>query len=272
MKKSRTLAIALCLAGFLGIGGLHRFYVKKNKTALLYLFTFGVFGIGTIVDLVLLLKGSFTDVMGYPLLPDNQQSNLYQSSYQQSTSAVPNNATVDTVRMLKERQDDIISTEIFNPIIVKGVGEHSTEIEFKVSGVTFENRQSILKDILNDGVQSCILKFDTFNGEPCIPVLVNHQQIGYIPKNDIDFFLKNKDKIRRSKAYVYKVDDIYCAKLYVTYYTNNSVDSKDNEIVFVNEKGLRYHKSKKCCNTVLNSMTRLQTESIGLEPCKRCCS
>lgn len=270
MKKSRTLAIVLCLVGFLGIGGLHRFYVQRNKTGLLYLFTYGILGIGTLVDLVLLIRGNFTDVTGCPLSSDNAKSDFYQS-HQQSTHIALTNDMAENVRMLKERQEDIISTEIFNPAIIKGVGEHTAEIEFKVAGVTFENNQLILNDILNDGVQSCVLKFDLFNGEPCIPVIVNHQQIGYVPRNDIDFFFKNKNKIRRSRAYVYKANNIYCAKLYVMYYTNNSVDSKDNEIVFVNEKGSKYHKSKKCCNNVLNSMTILQAESIGLEPCKRCC-
>jgi len=44
--------VVYSLFGFslIGIAGLHRLYLKKYLTGLLYLFTFGLFGIGTITD------------------------------------------------------------------------------------------------------------------------------------------------------------------------------------------------------------------------------
>jgi hypothetical protein len=57
--KSRRTAILLCL--FLGWLGCHRFYVGKRSTARLYLLTGGLFFIGVLVDLVLLLQGDFRD-------------------------------------------------------------------------------------------------------------------------------------------------------------------------------------------------------------------
>lgn len=44
----------LCAIGFLGVAGLHRFYLNKPVTGILWLITGGLFGIGTIYDLITL--------------------------------------------------------------------------------------------------------------------------------------------------------------------------------------------------------------------------
>jgi TM2 domain-containing membrane protein YozV len=60
--KDFWVTLLLCL--FLGVLGIHRFYVGKIGTGLLWLFTGGLFGIGYIVDLILIILGSFTDKQG----------------------------------------------------------------------------------------------------------------------------------------------------------------------------------------------------------------
>lgn len=60
--KSRLVALLLCI--FLGALGFHRFYAGKVGTGLLYLFTFGIFGIGVLIDFILILVGSFRDSYG----------------------------------------------------------------------------------------------------------------------------------------------------------------------------------------------------------------
>ena len=58
-KKNKIVALLLCI--FFGGFGVHRFYVGKVGTGILYLFTGGLFGIGWIIDIFLIAVGSFKD-------------------------------------------------------------------------------------------------------------------------------------------------------------------------------------------------------------------
>ena len=66
--KSRLIALLLCI--FVGGLGIHRFYVGKIGTGILFLLTAGVFGIGVIVDLIKIATGKFTDKYGNVIVKD----------------------------------------------------------------------------------------------------------------------------------------------------------------------------------------------------------
>ena len=63
--KSRLITLLLCI--FVGGLGIHRFYVGKIGTGVLWLLTAGCFGIGALVDLIMIACGTFTDSDGKPV-------------------------------------------------------------------------------------------------------------------------------------------------------------------------------------------------------------
>ena len=64
--KSRGAALLLCF--FVGIFGIHRFYVGKVGTGLLQLFTLGGLGVWAFIDFILIAVGAFTDKKGRKVL------------------------------------------------------------------------------------------------------------------------------------------------------------------------------------------------------------
>jgi len=58
----RATALLLAIVGpIFGLCGLHRFYAGKIGTGILWLFTWGLFGIGQLIDIILIAVGQFKD-------------------------------------------------------------------------------------------------------------------------------------------------------------------------------------------------------------------
>ena len=64
-EKSRLVAFLLCT--FLGIIGVHRFYVGKVTSGIFQILTLGGLGVWLLVDWIMILAGSFKDKEGRPV-------------------------------------------------------------------------------------------------------------------------------------------------------------------------------------------------------------
>ncbi len=64
--KSRMTTLLLCVFG--GFLGLHRFYVGRAGSGVLWLVTFGLLSVGWIYDLVMIATGEFVDDQGKRVL------------------------------------------------------------------------------------------------------------------------------------------------------------------------------------------------------------
>ena len=69
-RSEKDWLTTLLLSIFVGGLGIHLFYVGKIGTGLLCLFTAGCFGIGALVDLILIVCGKFTDEEGKLIIKD----------------------------------------------------------------------------------------------------------------------------------------------------------------------------------------------------------
>ena len=64
MQSDKNWLATLLLCLFPGGIGVHRFYVGKVGTGILQLITLGGCGIWTLIDLIMIITGSFTDKDG----------------------------------------------------------------------------------------------------------------------------------------------------------------------------------------------------------------
>ena len=60
-ESDKKMVVAALLCFFIGIIGVHRFYVGKVGTGILMIVTLGGLGIWALVDLIMIITGSFKD-------------------------------------------------------------------------------------------------------------------------------------------------------------------------------------------------------------------
>ena len=71
--SNRSWKTTFWLSFFLGYLGVHRYYLGKIGTGILYNLTFGLFGIGSLVDFIKICCGKFTDKQGNIIVKKKKQ-------------------------------------------------------------------------------------------------------------------------------------------------------------------------------------------------------
>jgi TM2 domain-containing membrane protein YozV len=108
-RSSSGTAFLLWLACALGLCGIHRFYLGKPISGILYLLTFGVFGIGQLVDLFL-LRGMVRESNGRQLAETSRRRMLPPARSRPASTPVPT------------RSDAALRSELFRAASRQGGG------------------------------------------------------------------------------------------------------------------------------------------------------
>ena len=115
-SRSRLIDVLLCY--FLGVLGIHKFYEGKIGMGILYIFTGGLFTIGVLVDLIMILVGSATDADGNAIkiwMPDEAEQAAYKNGTYGSTSGVDTSKkeeeNIEILRQYKDMLDEGIITQ-----------------------------------------------------------------------------------------------------------------------------------------------------------------
>lgn len=117
-EKSRMVDAILCW--FLGAFGAHKFYEGKTGLGILYIFTFGLFGIGVLVDFIMILCGKGHDSDGLPIVQwlDNNNNSNQSSGVTPVGNQSINSKEDDKIKALNDYKDlldrGIITQEEFD--------------------------------------------------------------------------------------------------------------------------------------------------------------
>jgi TM2 domain-containing membrane protein YozV len=66
-KSDKDFVATALLCFFVGVFGIHRFYVGKTMSGIIQLLTLGGLGIWALVDLIVIIMGNFKDKDGLPI-------------------------------------------------------------------------------------------------------------------------------------------------------------------------------------------------------------
>jgi TM2 domain-containing membrane protein YozV len=110
--------VTLLFSIFLGGLGIHRFYVGKIGTGILWLLTAGCFGIGALVDIIMIATENFTDDTNRLIVQDSRKNPNYGYAYAANGSAGGTKSSREDVldqieKLAKLRDSGVISQEEF---------------------------------------------------------------------------------------------------------------------------------------------------------------
>ena len=137
MNKVGT-AYVLWLGGLVGLSGLHRLYNGDKKTGLLWLGTFGLFGFGQLLDLILIPK--MVEVHNARL------NERYKPLLEQNPVALK----IETITLRASKFIGVKSPQLINP--VQSIDQRKSTIELLTAAVSHGGKLSVTQGVMATGL------------------------------------------------------------------------------------------------------------------------
>lgn len=132
-----TTAYIFWLGCLLQLNGLHRLYNGKIGTGILWLFTFGLFGVGQLIDLLLI-----------PNMVDEYNTNL-KARMGMSTAGIPLWEPVVVTKVIKPTSQELM-IKLLKAAEARG-GKLSVTQAVMDTGTSFAEVEAVLKQMLKSG-------------------------------------------------------------------------------------------------------------------------
>lgn len=145
------VAYVLWLGGLVGMSGLHRLYNGEKKTGLLWLGTFGLFGFGQLLDLILIPKmvevhNARLSEQYHPLLEQNPSLKIQTIAFRGSKFIGAKSPRLIEPPILQQKA----TIELLKAAESRG-GKLSVTQGVMATGLSFRQVETLLKEMLKTG-------------------------------------------------------------------------------------------------------------------------
>lgn len=180
--KDKSTVLALCCFGFIGIGGLHDFYLGNIVKGIIKLFTCNWFFIGTVIDLINIDKNQYSSNIKFEtkIKKETNISNLNIElpivSYDYNVAGITYENRQEIIKRMIKRAIREEFIEAYDNMTNKEIIDYGDTV-FEANNILFDN------------IELIPVKFD---GTDAIEIYIEDicdankkHMIGYVPKNQI---------------------------------------------------------------------------------------